>query len=132
MLQSLRERRQKKLNREFQLAVFWKHTARIQALLSKGADVDARGMRQYPLGSAIEGGDAEVIALLLDAGADPRMPFRADGREISMYDAAIMLNAPPRIIDRIRAAEEKAIKERGPGPALRDSLSAGFCALGPK
>jgi ankyrin repeat protein len=47
--------------------------AAVNRLLAQGADVNSRGWDQIALGAAFEGDHPEIIRLLLDRGADPKL-----------------------------------------------------------
>jgi ankyrin repeat protein len=56
------------------LAAFFGRTSAVEALLGRGADVHAvarNDMRVQPLHAAVAARSADVVALLLDRGADP-------------------------------------------------------------
>jgi ankyrin repeat protein len=53
------------------LAAYHGHTATVQELIGRGADVDKRNLRdQSPVAGALFKGEDEVVRLLLRAGAD--------------------------------------------------------------
>ena len=58
-------------------AIRYKRTTEVRELLEKGADADAEDSNgETPLVAAAAGGDALIVKLLLDHGADPS---RRDG-----------------------------------------------------
>lgn len=112
---------------KFETAIFWKDVAKIEHLLSQGADPNGRGRRQYHLGRAVEGQSLQVIKLLLDAGADPRMPFRIDGFEATMSEGAQRIGASAEVIELLKRAEKQAVATRGPGPEPRRPPTDSCC-----
>jgi ankyrin repeat protein len=62
------------------LAAFFGHPELANALLDRGADVNARftnSMKNTPLHAAAAGGQVELVGLLLDRGADANSPQEA-------------------------------------------------------
>lgn len=70
-----------------QVAVIMKDKERVATILKKSPDVDARGpRRQTALHVAASGGNADMVKLLLDAGASPHV--RSEAGSTPFYRAA--------------------------------------------
>jgi uncharacterized protein len=77
------------------LAAFFGHPALLEALLDKGAAVDARStnaMKNTPLHAAAAGGKADMVKLLLEKGADANA--RQEGGWTALHAAAQSGNRP--------------------------------------
>ncbi|MGQ4878899.1 hypothetical protein ACOJCM_10060 [Billgrantia sp. LNSP4103-1] len=110
---------QRSLNHELDVAIFWKYKERVEELLNHGANPNGANIRQYYLGKAVEGGDIEIVKLLLEAGADPRMPFRWwGGEQVTMSEGAARLKRSDEFVKLLKDAEDEAVRTLGPGPKL--------------
>lgn len=121
------------IKEELDVAVGLGDAGRVDKLLRRGVDPNDRGgplARQCFLGRAVERDSTiDVIDLLLEAGADPRLPYRMlGGYEVSFSEAAEYLGRSREIIDRLRHAEQEAIQKWGPGPEFRKLSDIG-CGL---
>jgi hypothetical protein len=123
--------RRRDLNKELQIAIFFKEADEVKRLLRRGANPSGWGSRQTHLGRAIEGQNAEIIGILIDAGADARQPFRYMGFEISMVEAAEKLGVAKDIVAKLKHAERDAIERLGSGPQLRRQAQNGCCSFRP-
>ena len=121
MLKAFRKAIQGKLHKDMDVAICWKHVEKVQLLLKLGADPNGFGptSKQYFLGKAVEGGNLEIINLLLDAGADAREPYKFIGYEIKLSEEAARRKFEKAVIDRLVEAEQEAIRLKGPGRPLR-------------
>ena len=83
----------------------WGEPDALKTLLSAGVDVNARGDRGCtPLFNAVIGENAEIVELLLRAGADPSIRS-ADGQSVLQY--ARNVSASPRILALLSQAKKR-------------------------
>jgi peptidoglycan/LPS O-acetylase OafA/YrhL len=96
--------------RMLSLAACSNHPAVVAAVIDAGADVNARGgLGDTTLHEAVAYGSAEAVAVLLDRGADPRIPNRSGRTCLAMTlispelvaDYAPLLSLPPLDADEI-------------------------------
>jgi ankyrin repeat protein len=71
------------------IVAIWGDVEAARVLIASGAEIDARGEDDFtPLHNAVEQGHTEVVELLLDAGANPRLLCRAgDAFSLVVHDS---------------------------------------------
>ena len=124
------EKSQKTLTDELRSAILWRDVDGVKRALTEGADpnapVNARG--RHALDYAIDWDTPLVIfEALLEAGADPQVPYVFQGNEIRLSEAAKWCKKSDDIVKRLEQAEQEAESKNGPRPlSQKKTVSCGL------
>lgn len=125
MLREMFNKRRAKKAIQLRIAISQNDVAMLRRLLCKGVDpntptpYDNSGALVYAVSWSAS---AEIIQVLLEAGADPQEPMRFGGRDFPLSEAARMAGRTTAIVDLLRAAEAAAEKIHGPRDLFRGSI----------
>jgi len=125
MLKFIFNRKQLKLNFRLHVAIKANNFSEVEESLRRGADPNEYGManlRYRPLACAVRyNASPSVIDALITAGADPQEPYKFEGREFLLSEAAQLSGRSDEIVQRLRRAEKAAEAAKGPRRLFRGS-----------
>ena len=122
-IKSLFNKRRERLNALLRSAIVKHDVAGVEKFLHEGASPNAfadSSDRYRPLANAVGyNAPLQIIDALLNAGADPKEPYRFLGREFLLSEAAQMSGLPKEVVQRLQLAENEAEIKHGPRDLFR-------------